>query len=169
MQLSIVWAPIVIVGVLIIEFYWKLALQECGFEYPKELSVASNLSDNKMKEKWGNLRFLPVCWYAFYEEVLWRLIPWLYAQSRFGKSWLMGFIIVMLWQVVFGYWHGTARNILFQGVAGILYVFIFVVFGGLHNPVLGILASTTAHVVWNLNCDYQIYQKSIAYVFKPSF
>ncbi|MFA6407668.1 MAG: CPBP family glutamic-type intramembrane protease [Candidatus Paceibacterota bacterium] len=160
MELSIVWAPPVVLGVLIFKFYWQEVLFQCGLKCPQAPETKEGL--DKMYGEWKEYYFIPLCAFALMEEFMFRYFPILCSLilMKLYGPW-SGIATVMVAQIVFGISHGNIRNIPFQGVAGIMYTFLFVLFGGLHNFALGICVATTAHLVWNMNCRYRFLEKYI--------
>ncbi|MFA6365288.1 MAG: hypothetical protein WCW78_02715 [Candidatus Paceibacterota bacterium] len=160
MELSIVWAPPVVFIILIFKFYWQQVLFQCGLKCPQAPETREGL--DKMHGEWKEYYFVPLCGFALMEEFVFRLFPVmcsLILMRLYGP--FSGIALAIGVQIYFGISHGSFRNIPFQGVAGIIYLFLFVLFGGLHNPVLGICVTTTTHLIWNLNCQYRFLEKYI--------
>ncbi len=161
MNLSIIWIVFITIGIIVLKYSWYITLDSVGFKCPQESDARLYL--DKTYKSWGSLYFIPISGYAFLEEMIFRLIPIYLAMSLFSGLPYIGIIIIFSAQITFGYMHGNEKNIVFQGVSGILYVFLFILFGGLYNPLLGVLVTTAVHLLWNLDCQYNWVCRGINY------
>ena len=143
----------VLVGVFLLEFYWRKTLGNF-IECPQDPETRNQLQI--MEENWKDFFFIPITFYALLEEIAFRFFPFMFAHV--ANNGIIAILIIFPSQFLFGIVHGNIRNVGFQGVGGILYTFLFMAFGGIKSP-MGIIAATIAHTLWNLNCRYEFFQK----------
>ncbi len=83
------------------------------------------------------------------EEIMFRFLPLMWAKEmRFSIKGIL--IVALISSVFFGYIHGNAYNIVFQGTTGFLFSLLFLKCGGMQSKYFKATCCTfTAHYMFN--------------------
>ncbi|MCX6738621.1 MAG: CPBP family intramembrane metalloprotease [Candidatus Parcubacteria bacterium] len=100
-------------------------------------------------EKMANSSPFLVIFTILIEETIFRIIPLLLAvKNKFTTKGLLAISVVN--SIIFGYIHGGALNILFPGVGGIVFCFLFLKCGGIKSNFFpACLAPVTSHLLYD--------------------
>jgi|GEM_PF-2868500 len=152
MNFSIILVLLITIGVFIVKYFWYNTLISLGFECPKRIDNFKRFDE--MYERWGSLFFVAIFISALIEEVFFRFVPILLATRVYNGYPVISVVIIFSYQIFFGYIHGNMKNVIFQGIGGVIYVFLFILVGGLHNFFVGLFYIATIHTLSNLECKF---------------
>ncbi len=111
--------------------------------------ATSNMSSGVAPIDKTPMFFLSMLISAIFEEAVFRLLP-LYLAVTCGLSTKKVIFVAVISSVLFGYLHGNAFNLIFQGIGGLLFSLIFLKCGGLHFHFWKAFSvSTIVHLLFN--------------------
>lgn len=150
---SFLWIFPVVPSLFFLEVLWAELFQKYFFSIP-EANGAGIIRD--YAKRWGSFCFLPIFGDALIEEFIFRLCPIGIVMVFYDP--VLALVTLVSSQIFFGVAHGSWKNIFSQGIGGIWYIFLFLIVGGLENPVPALLVCAVTHTLWNLGCLYGWYE-----------
>lgn len=148
-SISFWWVILPILAIPAYKAAWILFLRKVF--YPDSLSISSEFCFT-LKDALDAWAYPTLVFLAALEEILFRVVPVLLCLlfSLLTNHLLLAFFFLLLVQIVFGFGHGSWKNIFFQGIIGIFYLATYFLAACANHPLVGVGICVVMHTLWNI-------------------